>query len=198
MQRSSVAGSAMALMVSFVLLGCGGDASEGTDGQTAATSASTSSGAATGNASSVSGANVPAAMQAFSDDGNVAEIVIEGSDLIRYSIDSFSVEPGQMVRITLNHVGSLPAQAMGHNVVVLQMGEDVFEFGADVGQQGGSAANEFVPESLRDRVIAFTPMIGGGQSATVEFQAPEEPGEYPFLCSFPGHFGQMNGIMTVG
>lgn len=198
MKRSSVVGSAMVLMASFLMLGCGGDASESTSGQTAASSGNASAGGATGGAASASGSNVPAQMQAFADDGNVAEIVIEGSDLIRYSIDSFSVEPGQMVRITLNHVGSLPAQAMGHNVVVLQMGEDVFEFGADVGQQGGSAANDFVPESLRDRVIAFTSMIGGGQSATVEFQAPQEPGEYPFLCSFPGHFGQMNGIMTVG
>lgn len=179
-------------MASLTLLGCGSDAPEPATDQTAA-----GPGTAAGGSAAVSGSNIPAPMQAFSDDGNVAEIVIEGNDLIRYNIDRFTVAAGQMVRITLNHVGSLPAQAMGHNVVVLQIGEDIFEFGADVGQQGGSASNDFVPEPLRDRVIAFTAMIGGGESATVEFQAPQEPGEYPFLCSFPGHFGQMNGIMVV-
>jgi len=136
-------------------------------------------------------------MQAFRDDGNVAEIAIEGNDLIRFSINRFTVKAGQMVRITLKHVGALPAQAMGHNVVVLYMGDDVFEFGADVGVQGGSAANDYVPASLRDRVIAFTRMIGGGETATVEFQAPDKPGDYPFLCAFPGHFAQMNGNMVV-
>jgi azurin len=94
-------------------------------------------------------------------------------------------------------VGSLPAQAMGHNVVIISPDDDIFEFGADVGEQGGNIENGYMPESLRDRVVAFTDLVGGGETTTVEFQAPSEPGEYPFMCSFPGHFGQMNGIMVV-
>ena len=140
---------------------------------------------------------IPEPMRAFEDDGNVLELVIESDDAMRFDIDRFTVEPGQMVRLTLEHVGNLPAQAMGHNVVILVQGEDVFDFGEDVGEQGGGMHDEFVPDVLRDRVIAFTAMIGGGETATVEFQAPEEPGEYPFLCSFPGHTGQMNGVMVV-
>lgn len=188
MKRSSVTSGAVAVLVGISLTACGGDA-PGEGGGPTTQAAAPAAGAA--------GANIPASMQAFSDDGDVAEIVIEANDLIRYNLDRFSVRPGQMVRITLNHVGSLPAQAMGHNVVVLNSGEDVFEFGADVGMNGGSAANDFVPEALRDRVVAFTAMIGGGETATVEFQAPEAAGEHPFLCSFPGHFAQMNGVMVV-
>ncbi len=139
----------------------------------------------------------PEPMLAFEDDGNVAEIEIEGDDAMRFDLDEFTVNAGQMVRVTLHHTGNLPAQAMGHNVVILWPGDDVFEFGSDVGEQGGSMANDYVPEVLRDRVVAYTAMIGGGETATVEFQAPDEPGEYPFLCSFPGHFGQMNGVMIV-
>lgn len=136
-------------------------------------------------------------MKAFAADGNVAEITIEGDDMIRFNIDRFAVKPGQMVRITLNHVGVLPAQAMGHNLVIIFPDDDVFDFGADVGVEGGSAENDYVPESLRPRVVAFTSLIGGGESTTVEFKAPDTPGEYPFLCAFPGHFMQMNGIMSV-
>ena len=183
--RNSSVFSAVLILASFTLAGCGGD--------TADTSATPDTQAT----DTPAGASIPAPMQAFTDDGNVAEIEIEGDDLIRFNITRFTAKPGQMVRLTLKHVGNLPAQAMGHNVVILKPGDDVFEFGADVGVQGGSAANDFVPESLRDRVVAFTAMIGGGQTATVEFQAPQEPGEYPFLCAFPGHFGQMNGIFVV-
>lgn len=194
MRISSVASGFSVLVASFALLGCGGD---GGDAAAPAAGGAAAPSASAPASTPASGGAIPAPMQAFSADGNVAEVVIEGDDMIRFSINRFSVSPGQMVRVTLNHVGSLPAQAMGHNVVILQAGDNAMEFGADVGMSGGSAANEFVPESLRDRVVAFTNMIGGGQSATVEFQAPTEPGEYPFLCTFPGHFAQMNGIMVV-
>lgn len=186
MRTPSLVGRALALVASLTLIGCGGEGTE-----TPARDAAPPSTAAAG------GMTIPQPMQAFVDDGSVAEITIEGDDLIRYNIDRFTVQPGQMVRLTLKHVGALPSQAMGHNVVILHVGDDVYEFGADVGTQGGTFANDFVPESLRDRVIAFTAMIGGGETATVEFKAPEEPGEYPFLCAFPGHFGQMNGNMVV-
>ena len=187
MRTGSIASGVVVAMVSVMMVACGGDDAE------SATADTSTRGAAQTAESTV----IPASMQAFQDDVDVAEIVIVGEDMIRFNIDRFTVKPGQMVRLTLNHVGSLPAQAMGHNVTILNAGEVYYEFGADVGMEGGSAENEFVPESLRDRVIAFTEMIGGGESTTVEFQAPQEPGEYPFLCTFPGHFGQMNGVMVV-
>src|SRR5690606_16170436 len=128
MKRASVASGMLVLMTGFALVGCGDEADRveaPAEGPVAATD------------TRVSG-TIPEPMQAFEDDGDVAAIVIEGDDLIRYDIDRFEVRPGQMVRITLNHVGSLPAQAMGHNVVILQAGEVYYDFGADVGEHGGS------------------------------------------------------------
>jgi len=142
-------------------------------------------------------ASMPQAMQAFTDDGNVLEISIEGDDAMRFNMEEFEVQAGQMVRLILIHTGTLPAQSMGHNVVILEQGEDFASFAADAIQQGGSLDNEWVPEGMRDRVIAFTPLIGGGETATVEFQTPEEAGEYAFLCSFPAHATLMNGVMRV-
>lgn len=136
-------------------------------------------------------------MEAFEDDGDVAELTIEGNDTMQFNKDRLTVEAGQMVRLTLEHVGQQPAQAMGHNVVVLEQGENAVAFGGAVGQEGGNLDNDYLPVEMRDRVIAFTDMIGGGETTTVEFKAPEEPGEYPFLCSFPGHFAQMNGVLEV-
>jgi azurin len=178
---------ASGLATAMALVGCGGADSADDEPGPPETSA----------APAATAGSTTAAMQAFRDDGDVLEIEIEGDDQIRFNLDRFTVRAGQMVRLTLRHVGNLPAQAMGHNVVILDQTDDFFEFGADVGEQGGSLANGYVPESLRDRPVAFTSLIGGGETTTVEFQAPSEPGDYPFLCSFPGHFSQMNGIMVV-
>ena len=40
------------------------------------------------------------------------------------------------------------------------------------------------------------PVIGGGESATVEFVAPE-PGTYTYICSYSGHWYMMKGEMVV-
>ena len=45
-------------------------------------------------------------------------------------------------------------------------------------------------------VIAATKLLGPGESETISFTAPE-PGDYQFVCSFPGHFAMMRGIMVV-
>ena len=55
--------------------------------------------------------------------------------------------------------------------------------------------NDYIPEGTTD-VIAHTKMIGGGESATVEFTAPEA-GTYDFICSFPAHFAMMKGKFIV-
>ncbi len=191
MRRRRILALAMTLTAGLLFSGgCGGEEEAvGTEGGvTAATPAK---------APAVAAVTPLPAMQAFADDGNVAELSIEGNDLMRFNTDKLQAKPGQMVRLTLKNVGILPAQSMGHNVVILKLGESPFEFGADVNEQGGLPANNFVPATLHDRVIAYTKIIGGGQTTSVEFRAPEEPGNYPFLCSFPGHAGNMNGIVEI-
>lgn len=84
---------------------------------------------------------------------------------------------------------------MGHNFVLLKQGVDVGEFGRAAVQQG-SAPDFEVPEALLGDVIAHTKMIGGGESVTIEFPAPEK-GTYNFICSFPGHVAMMKGKFIV-
>ena len=54
----------------------------------------------------------------------------------------------------------------------------------------------YVADSMKDKVIAKTKLIGGGESDTIEFAAPE-PGVYDFICSFPNHAAVMKGKLTV-
>jgi len=125
------------------------------------------------------------------------EIHIEGNDQMQFNLDRFAVPAGEEITLTLEHTGQLPVNAMGHNVVILKRGEDVRAFGQRVPQAGGSLDNDHLPESMRDRVLAFTDMIGGGETTTVTFTAPEEPGENGFLCTFPAHYTTMSGVMVV-
>ena len=56
-------------------------------------------------------------------------------------------------------------------------------------------AKHYVPES--DDVIAYTDMVNPKGEFTIHLTAPEQPGDYPYLCTFPGHWMVMNGVMKV-
>lgn len=58
-----------------------------------------------------------------------------------------------------------------------------------------AAVKQYVPPS--DDVLVYTDVVDGGQEFTIFFQAPQQPGKYPFLCTFPGHWMVMNGMLTV-
>jgi len=45
-------------------------------------------------------------------------------------------------------------------------------------------------------VLAHTPMAPPGGKSEVTFKAPA-PGDYPYICTVPGHYMQMKGVMTV-
>lgn len=126
------------------------------------------------------------------EDGDVVEITIEGNDQMRFNKDEIRVKAGQTVRITLKHVGEMDKNVMGHNWVLLEPGTTVNEFGQQASQ---AKENDYIPEDT-DAVIAHTKMIGGGESDTIEFEAPEA-GSYDFLCSFPGHYSVMKGKFIV-
>lgn len=56
-------------------------------------------------------------------------------------------------------------------------------------------ARHYVPDS--DDVLAYTDMVNPQGEFTIHLTAPNEPGEYPYLCTFPGHWMVMNGALKV-
>ena len=56
-------------------------------------------------------------------------------------------------------------------------------------------ARHYIPQS--DNVLCYTDIVAPGQSQTIYFQTPTQPGRYPFLCTFPGHWMVMNGELIV-
>jgi|GEM_PF-45701 len=123
------------------------------------------------------------------------EVELNAEDTMKFDKNEIRVHAGQQVRLTLNHVGKLQKSSMGHNFVLLSQGTDVNAFATKAVQEGKAPDFE-VPESLLTEVIAHTKTIGGGESVTIEFTAPEA-GTYDYICSFPGHASMMNGKLIV-
>lgn len=117
---------------------------------------------------------------------------IEGNDQMQYNKSELRAKAGQEVTLTLKHVGQMKVDVMGHNWVLLKQGTDIPSFGE---KAIAAKDNGYIPADT-DAVIAHTDMIGGGETTTITFTAPEA-GTYDFICSFPGHYGMMKGKLIV-
>ena len=125
----------------------------------------------------------------------VAIFEVTANDAMKFNLTRLEVKAGQDVKLTLVNMGTLPKAAMGHNLVVLKKGVDTKAF-SDAAVM--AAATEYVPAALADQVIAHTKLLGPKQSEELNFKAPTEPGEYVYLCTFPGHFlSGMKGVLVV-
>ncbi|WP_018127767.1 azurin [Balneola vulgaris] len=136
--------------------------------------------------------NTDSEIKTTQENNTITEVVIESNDKMRFNLKEIKVKAGTTVKLTLKHVGKLPKQAMGHNFVLLKQGVELRDFAMEATK---FKANDYIPENTND-TIAYTDLIGGGESTTIEFEAPEK-GTYTFLCSFPGHFGLMKGTFVV-
>jgi azurin len=126
-----------------------------------------------------------------------ADVTVEltGNDQMQYDKKEFTVTEGDNVTLKFKHIGKLPKAAMGHNVVILKPGTAMPTFAMKCAP---AAATDYIPADAESTalIVAHTKMIGGGEETSITFTAPAA-GEYPYLCTFPGHFGVMNGKMTV-
>lgn len=125
-------------------------------------------------------------------DGEIVEIRLTADDQMRFDKKEIKVKPGQTVKLTFEHVGQMAKNVMGHNFVLLTQGTDINQFGNEAVQ---AANNDYIPQNT-NKVIAHTKMLGGGESTTIEFKAPQA-GTYDFICSFPGHYAIMRGKFIV-
>ncbi|MDO5608667.1 MAG: azurin [Capnocytophaga sp.] len=129
---------------------------------------------------------------AVTSNANEADIVLESNDQMMFNLKEIKVKEGQKVTLKLVHVGKMSKDVMGHNFVLLKEGTDIPQFALDA---MNAKANDYIPANTQE-VIAYTKMIGGGESTTIIFDAPAK-GEYDFICSFPGHYAMMKGKFIV-
>lgn len=123
------------------------------------------------------------------------EIVITANDSMKFNVTKFEVAAGEEITIVLSNVGTMPKQAMGHNLVLLKKDVNAQAYASAALK---AASTEYVPAALADQVIGHTKLLGPKQKDSFTFKAPTEAGDYTYLCSFPAHFvAGMKGVMTV-
>ena len=118
------------------------------------------------------------------------EINLKAVAGLKFDLTRISVRPGERIRLTLTN-----ADEMDHNLVItkpsarLQVVDAAHRLGASGPKQN------YVPES--EKVLWSIPVVTPGQSAYILFDAPSQEAVYPYVCTFPGHWSIMNGVMKV-
>ncbi|MBA3961578.1 MAG: cupredoxin domain-containing protein [Chthoniobacterales bacterium] len=125
------------------------------------------------------------------------EVTIQADDKMRFDVTAFEAKPGQKISVTLKNVGTTPKLSMGHNFLMLDRSVNVQNVTKFLDAASTEASHDYVPPGSKE-VLAHTKLLGPGETDTVTFNAPQIPGEYLYLCSFPGHYSQgTKGFMTV-
>jgi azurin len=110
---------------------------------------------------------------------------------MRYDVAEFTIAPGVPVKIIIENIDDIP-----HNFVLFQAGVDVV---AAANKQMEKPEEALKRDWLPDdpRILAHTKMVQPKSTGEVSFTAPDKPGIYPYVCTFPGHALAMQGKMRV-
>src|SRR5207248_6064041 len=103
-----------------------------------------------------------------------------------------AVRAGKPVEFVLDNSDLMP-----HNFVIIQPGslEEVGLLSEANAQDPKFAVRQFVPQS--DKVLAASRLMQPRDSQRLSFTAPKEPGVYPYVCTYPGHWRRMYGALYV-
>jgi len=159
----------------------------GTPGELAAHLAYASSAAGSSAAATSAATALPALP---TPDVTLTLSVIPGQ--LKFDKTEFTVAPGQLVQLVFTN-----PDVMQHNFILGATGslEQIGTAADQLLATGDALAQQYVPQT--PQVLYSTPLVDPGQTITVQFRAPTEAGAYPYVCTFPGHWRLMNGILTV-
>lgn len=109
-----------------------------------------------------------------------------------FNVNSLTVPAGRKIKFTFEN-----SDEIVHNFVLVKpgAGEQVGALADQMAVSPDGLSKQYVPESAK--VLFSTPLVEADSSVTLSFKTPSEPGTYPYLCTFPGHWRIMRGEMIV-
>jgi azurin len=109
---------------------------------------------------------------------------------MRFDLKEFQVKAGKKIELTFANTDFLP-----HNLVITlpKSADEVALAAMAMGADG--FAKGYVPD--HEKILVASKLLDHEQEEILEFNAPEKPGDYEFVCTFPGHHLLMRGIMKV-
>lgn len=113
-------------------------------------------------------------------------------DIMQYDKKKLTVKAGQKVTIRLEN-----PDGMQHNLLLIKPGTlNKVGAAADAMVRDPNASKlQYVPKV--PEVLHYTRLLNPGETVSLTFTAPSAPGDYPYVCTFPGHWRGMNGILQV-
>lgn len=119
-------------------------------------------------------------------------LIVQAAQGLQYVQRELHAKAGERLSLTFNNPDVVP-----HNWALIRPGKlnSVGELANKLIADPNGLARHYVPES--SDVLVYADMTNPGGSFTIHFDAPKEPGRYPYLCTFPGHWMVMNGVLTV-
>jgi len=110
-------------------------------------------------------------------------------DKMVYDVKEFKVETGRPVLLTFKNKDFPP-----HNLLVVKPGkaDEVANLAIALGNDG--FGKQWRPDT--PLILWGSTMIDYDEETVISFTAPP-PGDYPYVCTFPGHAMMMRGVMKV-
>lgn len=139
------------------------------------------------------GAPAPAASS-----GDTVAVTIKPGAInpMSYDVTTINAKVGQKVKITFqNQSATAPLQ---HNLILCKPGsKDRIIAAANLMMTDMPKwlAKGFIPES--PDVLHHIKLLNPGETGVLEFVAGPEKGDYPYICTFPGHSIIMQGTLKV-
>lgn len=114
-------------------------------------------------------------------------------DGLRFDPARFTANPGEELVLELENADTTE---MPHNFLLLKPGtrEEVVRRATALGEHGPE--RNFVPSG--DDVVAASAVLPVDGTTLLRLRVPDQPGVYPYVCTFPGHGIMMYGALYVG
>ena len=109
-----------------------------------------------------------------------------------YDRETVAVQAGRQVLFVLENADMMP-----HNFVVTRPGrmQPLGELAESQAQDPAFAKRSFVPDS--PDVLVASSLLQPQATQRLTFNVPTEPGIYPYVCTYPGHWRRMFGALYV-
>ncbi len=114
------------------------------------------------------------------------------TDQMLFDKDRIVVQAGKPVEILFENDDLMP-----HNFVVLQPGslEEIGTANEAAATDPGAMARGYIPQS--PKVLLASRLLNPRDSERLSYTAPTQPGVYPYVCTYPGHWRRMYGALYV-
>ena len=119
-------------------------------------------------------------------------LLVNAGPNLSFAPRELKAAPGENLALTFHNPDGVP-----HNLALLAPGslQRVGGLANRLISDPDAAARHYIPET--GDVMVYTDVVNPGEKFTIYFKAPATKGNYPFVCTFPGHWMVMNGTLLV-